>query len=149
VFSLTAKTYNLKAHEGQGALALAFLVGGTAILAALALAFFAASFTNTIYGFQAANRALAAASSGVSDAVRELARDKAFLPNPPLGTYTIPDVGGIPVTVTVENPISGQPGFVRIRAEASSFGFVRNVEAVVSVHQRTGEVVVLSWQLVT
>lgn len=126
---------------GQGALALAFLVGGTAILAALALAFFTASFTNTIYGFQAANRALAAASAGASDALRELSRDKDF--TAPLG-YPM-QVGGIDVRVIVE-PVVGQSGVVRITSQASSFGFVRKLQVIASVHQTTGEVTSISWQ---
>lgn len=129
-------------RHGQGALALAFMVGGTAILAAIILTFFASSFLSGVLGYRVANQAIAAASAGIHDAILELARNKAFKSSS--GMYTL-TIDTIPVNVTLVHT----PGQVTITSDAAVSGYRRKLQAIVAVDPTTGRVEVISWQQLT
>jgi hypothetical protein len=137
-------------QNGQGALSLTILVGGTVILMGITLAFLVGSFAISSGSFRAANRALAIASGGTQDAVLQLIRDRNFF----AGEYCVPDdgsgcpAGSLPdgvakVNMAQDTPLLGQ---ITITGTASSFGSQRKVEVIVSIDQITGRVGVISWK---
>lgn len=138
------------ASLGQGALYLVLLVGGTSVLVGVTLAFLVSSLAITTGGSQAANRALATASSGARDAMIQLIRNRSFSP----GTYCSPEFSCPPVVpdgvaqVTVERD---QPfaGYLRITSRGSFRGNQRKIEAVVTINPTTSEVTLVSWKQLT
>ena len=150
MFKLLTTHYSLKTDQvtGQAALSLVFLTGGIILLVGLSLAFLAISFINSSFAFQSANKALAAASAGVNDAMVQLVRNKIFSgtycgPSPP----SIPpcDKGSANVVVSQNNP---SPGLVKIVSDATSFVSKRKIRAVVSINSTTTQVNLVSWDLV-
>src|SRR3990167_1538137 len=107
---LNPTPYTLHPNGGQAVLSFVFLIGVIIISIGATLAFLAASFLSSGYGFQAANRALALASAGVEDGLMQLARNKDFLPEAP---YSVP-VGNDSASVTINQntPASGQATIV-------------------------------------
>lgn len=138
--------YHLRARNarsstaGQAVLSLVLLVGGIVVFVSVTLAFIALSFINATTGFEKANRALAAASGGVADALVQIVRNKDFVS---LSPYVVPlGIYSAGVTVTPGVPVAGQATIV----SGASVGFyTRRVRAVVSVVSSTGEVQLFSW----
>ncbi len=130
-------------ERGQAALSLVFLIGGIVLAIGISLAFVVLSFINSSYGFQAANRALAAATTGAEDALLKLVRDKDFSAASP---YTI-SVGGqtASVTVTQNSPATGQ---AKILAWATVSRYQRKIQVIAAVASSTGLVNVVSWEQV-
>jgi len=139
--------------SGQGALAFVFLVGSAIILLGITLAFLAISFLRTSAGFQAANRALAVASSGAEDVLIQLARGRIFcVITPPSNScnysYSVP-IGDDVAEVTIER--DSDTGYTTVNSSAILSGIDagrRKIRMVVSVASSTGEVSVLSWEQV-
>lgn len=141
---LSPKPYTLKSNEGQTALSFVFLIGIVIISIGITLAFLTASFLNSGYGFQAANRALAIASAGAEDGLVKLIRNKDFSAATP---YSVP-VGSDSANVTIiqNSPAANQATIV---SSAAIFFRQRKIQVVVSINSVTGKVDVLSWQLLT
>lgn len=114
------------------------------IIIGATLTFVVVSFLNSTYGFRDANQALALAESGVQDAMLQLARNKDFanagycVPNTGCGT------GTATVVVTQNAPASGQ---VTIISSASTNNRQKKVRAIISIATSTGEVDLLSWEI--
>ncbi len=125
--------------EGQAALSLVLLVGGTVVLIAATLFFLVLSFINSSFGFQAANQAWGLAMSGINDAMVQLSRD------PSLASQSyIFQVGTFDVNVATDRGCSWNTGDqcpgetladyqVQINASARVSGRLREVIAIVSV----------------
>jgi hypothetical protein len=120
-------------RRGQAALAMTTLVGGFCIFVAVALAFLVFSFLNSSYGYQAAERAFAAASGGTSDALLRLQRNKDLDE-----TYSLA-VGDYNVSVTVTKDVPDN-GETTIDSQAVVSGYKRKIRTVVNVNAETGEV---------
>ncbi len=90
--------------RGQAALSFVFLVGIIILSIGVTVAFLAASFLNSGYGFQAGNKAMALASAGIEDALIKLVRNKDFSSVSP---YSVP-IGNDSASVTINqnSPIS-------------------------------------------
>lgn len=139
---LNPKFSILYSTGGQATLSLAILVGGTAVLIGLTLAFLTISFTNSSSGFQSAERALVAASAGADDALLRLVRDKDFK-----NSYKL-DVGSVrDVNINIQNS-----SLVTNRAIITSQATVgvaqRKIEVIAEVDRNTGKVSVVSWKQV-
>ena len=136
--------YILHSRRGQAALSFVFLIGIMVLSIGVTVAFLAASFLNSGYGFQAANRAMAVATAGAEDALMILARNKDFTSVSP---YSVP-VGGDSASVTVaqNSPVVGQ---AKIISSSSAFFQQRKIQVVVSINGTTGQATVVSWQLLT
>ncbi len=131
--------YLLPTRRAQAVLSLVFLIGGIITFVSVTLAFITLSFINASSGFEKANRALAVAAAGTSDALLRLTRNKDFVSATP---YTVPvDSFSASVTVAPNTPILGEATIVS--AAIVSF-YERRVQAVVSVTPSTGEVQVVS-----
>ncbi|OGY97336.1 MAG: hypothetical protein A2122_01480 [Candidatus Liptonbacteria bacterium GWB1_49_6] len=131
-------------RKGQATLSLAILVGGTAVLIGLTLAFLTISFTNSSSGFQSAERALAVASAGADDALLRLVRNKDF----PSSKYTLEVGSGNHIaTVIVQN---SSPVFnrVTITSQATVGVAQRKIEVIAEVDGDTGKMSVISWRQV-
>lgn len=143
VSSINPTPYTLKPNGGQTALSFVFLLGVVIISIGAILAFLAASFLSSGYGFQAANRALAVASAGAEDGLMQLVRNKDFSATVP---YSVP-VGSDSASVTVtQNVASGQATIV---SSGTSFFRQRKIQVIVAVNSTTSKVDVVSWQLLT
>ncbi|MEK7608187.1 MAG: hypothetical protein AAB495_01265 [Patescibacteria group bacterium] len=130
--------------KGQTTLSITFIIGGIILLIGTTLAFLALTFLNSSFGYIAANKAIALADGGVNDAVMLLLRNKDFSDS----GYCAP-LGGSPcatVTITQNSPSTG---LVTITSEATISRYRRKIEAVTSVASSTGEVNLLSWQLLS
>lgn len=129
-------------RRGQAVLSFVFLIGVIIVSIGATLAFLAASFLNSGYGFQAANRALALASAGAEDGLMQLARNKDFFAATP---YSVP-VGSDSASVTVNQnaPVSGQATIV---SSATVFFRQRKIQVIVSINGATSKVDVMSWRL--
>ena len=140
---LKPKIFHPSPIGGQATLSLAILVGGTAILIGLTLAFLTISFTNSASGFQAANRALDIASAGAQDALLRLARDKTLSET---AGYEV-QVGNHFAKVTIQNT-----SLVLNRALITSQATVgvaqRKIQVLAEVDKITGKVGVISWKQV-
>ena len=125
---------------GQAALSLILVIGGAIVMMALSLAFLATSFVNSTYGFRASQKAEAVASAGAADAMRQLLRDKDFVPSS--NPYVL-SVGSDSATVKVEQdlPISGQ---VTITSTATVLLHVRTTRVVVSRNPTSGLITLIS-----
>lgn len=126
-------------RRAQTALILAFLIGGTALLIGVSLAFLVASFSATSLSYQTANRALAAATAGAQDGLLQLLRNKDFS-----GGYTVP-LGDYSAVVSVVQSV----GQATITSTASaSTGVKRRIVVAASADPLTAKVTVLSWRQV-
>lgn len=114
-------------RHGQTAISLILVIAGVIIAVALGIAFIVITFVNSSSGYQAATRAIAAAQSGVNDAVLRLARNKDLAS----GTYTLP-VGAdtVAVTLTTGSPAAGE---VTVVADAVVLFHEKKLQAIVSV----------------
>lgn len=141
---LYSKFYFLGSRNGQTALSFVFLVGIIIISIGAMLAFLAASFLSSGYGFQAANRALAIASAGAEDGLMQLVRNKDLSAPTP---YSVP-VGSDSASVTINQntPVAGQATIV---SSATVSFRKRNVQVIVSIDSTIGKVDVVSWGLLT
>ena len=118
-----------------------FVIGGLIVFAGLLMAFLVLSFLNSVTGFQMANRASALASAGIYDALLRFDRDKDLTStsyNIPLDAYTID------VTITQNSPVANQ---ATILSSASVMGYLRRIQAIVSIVSSTGQIDLLSWTL--
>lgn len=131
-------------RRGQAALSFVFLIGVIVLSIGVAVAFLANSFLNSGYGYQAANRAMADAYAGAEDALMRLARNKGFSAT---SAYSVP-VGSDSANVTVNqnSPSSGQ---AKIVSSATVSFQQRKVQVVVAVDSNTGQISLISWQLLT
>jgi uncharacterized protein (UPF0333 family) len=125
-------------RRGQAALSFVFLIGIVTLSIGVTVALLAASFLNSGYGFQAANKAMALATAGAED---ELARNKDFSSISP---YSVPiDTYSASVTVNQDSPAAGQ---ARIISAATSFFQQKRIQVIVSINDTTGEISITSWQ---
>ncbi|RMD67145.1 hypothetical protein D6833_00570 [Candidatus Parcubacteria bacterium] len=135
----TAAAARRELRKGQGALAFTFLVGGIALVVAVTLAFLAASFATTSFGFQAANRAFSAAQSGAEDGILHLVRDSQFSHS----GYTV-TIDGVDVQVVVENDGNGH---ATSTATATVGFYKRKVVITAAVDRDSGTVSIITTQL--
>ena len=145
---LLSTFYFLRTRSGQTALATIFLIGGVIVLLGTSLALVALSFSNSALGFQASNRALAAAMAGIEDAKLQLLRNKDFYD---VG-YCVPfastpcPAGSATVVVAQDTPSSGQ---VTVTAEAIVQRRRRRIQGIFAVATSTGRLDTLSVKVVT
>jgi hypothetical protein len=133
---------SLKKTRGQATLSLVFLVGGIILVMSVTLAVLVISFLNSGYGFQAANRSLAAAQAGIQDAQLKLVRDSSYA-----GTYSFTNGSSTTnVTVTQDSP---SPGQATVVADATFSGYKRKIQAVFFVNATSTEVDLISWTQLT
>jgi hypothetical protein len=125
--------------SGQVVLSLVFLIGAIIVLAGVALAFLVISFINSTYGYQIAERAKAAAASGVYDALLRLDRNKDLASS----GYSVP-VGADSAVVSV---VQGAPsaGLVTVTSVSTILLRQRRIRAVVSRDSISGFISVVSW----
>lgn len=126
--------------KAQATLSLTILVGGTAILVGLTLAFLTLSFINITAGIQASSRALTVASAGAQDALLQLIRNKDFSS----GGYQV-SIGNDTATVSVTNTVSVNQ-LAEIVSAATIFKSQRKIKVVASVDSQNGKVSVVSWE---
>lgn len=126
--------------KGQTALTLVFLIGSIAVLVGTTLAFVAINLANLGIGFKISEQVIAAASSGIYDALLQLIRNYNFSSS----GYNI-EVGNASVNVSV----SQSGGVATIISTATFKGYVRKVKAVATINSSTGEVNLVSWQELT
>jgi hypothetical protein len=129
----------LSQRIGQAALATVFIIGSIVVLTGVTIAFFAESFVNSAYGFQAAERAQAVAYAGALDALMRLDRNKDF--SSP-GGYSV-SVGSNSANVTVTQDVPNSK--VTIVSSATVNFRQRTVVVVASVNSTTSQVFVVSW----
>jgi len=127
-------------RRAQAALSLVFLIGGIVFIAGISIAFFALSFINSGYGFEASQRITAIASSGIHDALLQLDRNRSFAS----AGYSVPvDSVSATVVVTQGSPVADQATIT----SAASIGLrSRTMRAVVAIDATTGQVTLLSLQ---
>ena len=126
-------------RSGQVFLSMTLLIGGIVVTAGILFSFFVASFIDSGYGLQASYVAEVVATSGVEDALLQLARNGAF--SSPSG-YTV-NTGGKTATVTVSAPSSG---LITIISTATVSLRTRKITAVVSENPATNQIIIVSWQ---
>ncbi len=117
-----------------------FLIGGIITLAGITLAFLAASFINSGYGYKASVIAEAAAASGAQDALLQLDRNPAFSN----AGYSL-SLGSTTATIAVTQN-SPSAGYITILSTASSFGRAKKVNIVLLENTTTDQLNVVSWQ---
>ncbi|MEK7521033.1 MAG: hypothetical protein AAB560_03070 [Patescibacteria group bacterium] len=119
--------------EAVAALPMILLVGGIIVEVGLAGMFIAFVLSNLGYGLRLANEALAAANSGVDDALVKIVRDKGYS-----GSYELA-VGNrlVQVSVAKDFPVTGKH---QITALGVALTRKKKVEAVAGVNETTGEV---------
>lgn len=139
-YNIAVVTLFLSARGGQAALSFVFLVGAVTALIATTLGFLAVSFITTSSGFQASERALAAASAGASDGLLQLVRNRDFSD---IVGYTVP-VGSDSALITVtQNVPAGQ---ATILSSGGASAYRRTFRVVVSVEALTGQIRIISWR---
>ncbi len=139
--NLSFVVYSRSSRRGQVALAMTFVIGGLIVFAGLLMAFLVLSFLNSVTGFQMANRASALASAGIYDALLRFDRDKDLTST----SYSIPlDAYAIDVTITQNSPVANQ---ATILSSASVMGYLRRIQAIVSIVSSTGQIDLLSWTM--
>jgi hypothetical protein len=112
------------------------------IAVATTLALVSISFLNSRLGVQRAQRAQTVANAGAQDALIQLSRNKDFATS----SYVfVLDTNTATVSVTQNTPVSGQATIV---SSARVSNYVRKTQVVVAVDQTSGQIVMLSWQLV-
>lgn len=130
--------------RGQAALSLVFMIGGIALLVAITLALVAISFMNSTFAFQSANQALAAATSGVEDALLTFARNGTNFSS---RSWNLPpncSGNGCASVLMTQNG-----GVATIISTATVFSSQRKIQVVAALDQNTGQVSVLSWTVLT
>lgn len=125
--------------KGQAFLSLVFLIGTIVALIGITLAFFANSFIDTGYGYQASTQAEAIATSGAEDALLQLNRSGSSAPT----SYTLP-VGSSTATVTITQG-SPSTGYVTILSTATVSSRIRKINVVAALNASTSQVSVVSW----
>ena len=131
--------------DGQAAISLVFLVGGTVLLIGVTLTFLVVSFINTTFAYRAANRALGVAIAGVNDALLQLSRNRgAFLGVSCEYDLKVGDVDYTHITVANRGGLCGQvpPGSAQIVSESTVLGRTRRVEVTVFIDRSTGKIAV-------
>ncbi|MDO8574441.1 MAG: hypothetical protein Q7R86_02340 [bacterium] len=134
--------------DGQAAISMIFLIGGTILLIGVTLAFLIFSFITSAFGFKAANQALGIALGGANDALLRISSNRGY---PNLGceeyTFTIDDYSalvkvqrswGDPQYANQDDPcfnFQSPPilGLATIESEAAVFGRKRRVYMIVSI----------------
>lgn len=129
-----------KIREGQSFLALVILIGGLVSVVGVLLAFFANSFIDSGYGYQASASAEAAAVSGAEDAILQLNRNASFATS----SYTLA-VGSTTATINVTQNLP-LTNFVTVTSTASVSGRTRKVNVVLSKNASTSQMTIVSWQ---
>jgi len=87
---------------------------------------------------------MAVASAGAEDALMRLARNKDFSS---VSSYSVPvSSSSASVTVNQNSPAAGQ---AKIVSSATVFFQQRKIQVVVSVDGTTGQISLISWQLLT
>lgn len=135
--------YSARSTTGQAALATVFIIGSMVVLMSATIAFFAASFVNSAYGFQAAERAQAVAYAGAFDALMQLDRNKDFSTSLPPYYYTM-SIGSDSATVVVTQNIPNS-NEVTITSSATVSFRQRKVVVVASRNSTTSQIFVVSW----
>ncbi|HUX35435.1 MAG TPA: hypothetical protein VMV71_00185 [Candidatus Paceibacterota bacterium] len=137
----SSKLSALSPRRGQAALSFVFLIGIITLSIGVTVALLAASFLNSGYGFQSANKAMSLAYAGAEDALMRLARNKDFSS---VSAYSVP-VGSDSASVTVNqnSPVTGE---AKIISTATSFFQQKKIQVIVAINSTTGEVDVISWQ---
>lgn len=133
---------NRSRKAGQAALGMVLLIGGVIVLIASTMAFLVFSYLNSTFGYQASQRAYAAAASGADDGVMRLLRNKDFSS----AGYSLP-VGSSTATVSItqNSPASRQ---VTIDSQATVSFYSRRIKTIADVNATSGEVTVISRTLV-
>lgn len=131
-------------HGGQSALALIILIGGIVLFTGTTLAFIAISFLNSAYGFQNANTALSNASGGIYDAMNQIVWNKDFSDTSGFCVPASCSAGSATVTVTQNVP---SVGFATIVSTATVVNYRRRIQAIISIHPTTGQVALISWNV--
>ncbi len=137
--TLPSTLYPLPSRRGQTVLSLVFVIGAIIVLAAITLAFLAISFINSTYGLQIAERAKAAAASGVYDALMRLDRDKDLSS---VG-YSV-SVGNDSATVSVSQD-SPSAGLVTIISISTIYSRQKRMRVVVSRDSTSSLTSAVSW----
>jgi hypothetical protein len=126
--------------KGQSFLALVFLIGGIVALAGLAIAFFASSFVDSGFGYQASAAAEAAATSGAEDALLQLDRNSSFA----AGSYSF-IVASTTATVSVTQNFPSA-NLINISSTATVSGRVRTIGVIVAKNSSSSQLSIISWQ---
>lgn len=130
----------ISSSKGQSFLALVLLIGGIVALAGFAVAFFASSFVDSSYGYQASAEAEAAAMSGAEDALLQLDRNANFATS----SYSLV-VGSTTATINVAQN-TPSTNFVSVSSTATVAGRVREISVILSKNSSTSQMTVVSWQ---
>lgn len=129
-----------KMRRGQAFLSLVILIGAIALVVAATLAFIAASFVDTGYGYQASAQAGAVANSGAEDGLLHLNRGDLSYP----ASYDLPVASNTAaVTITKDSPSTG---YYTILSTATVSFRTRKVSVVAQYNASTSQIVVTSWQ---
>ncbi len=141
-------TRNNKFKKGQAALSLVFLIGGIALLVAVTLSLVAINFLNSTFAFQSANKAMAEAMGGVSDALLLLARNPRFsnAGYDVCVTGFVSDCATVTVTQNQDLPASWTATIVSTATVSASR---RKIQAVAAISPITGQVSVASITILT
>lgn len=136
-------SYNEKVNsssKGQSFLALVFLIGGIVAVVGVTIAFFASSFVDSGFGYQASATAEAAATSGAEDALLQLDRNATFSSS----GYSLA-VGSTTATVSVtqSDPSSN---FVTVSSTATVSNHTKKIAVVLSENAATSQFTVVSWE---
>ncbi|OGZ01035.1 MAG: hypothetical protein A2946_03290 [Candidatus Liptonbacteria bacterium RIFCSPLOWO2_01_FULL_53_13] len=126
------------ARRAQATLSLVMLIGGISVLMSVALSFLVSSFLNVGIGFEAGERALAAARAGNDDAMLQLVRNKDYS-----GDYTF-SVGSYAASVSV----SQNTGEATIVSSSTVAGRTKKICTVASVNAETGLIAPVSSGLI-
>jgi len=106
----------------------------------MTILFFALSFIDSGFGYQASAQAYAAANSGAEEALLQLDRNPSFTAS----AYGV-GVGNAKavVTVTQDSPL---PDFITVLSTATVANRTRNIQVVLSKNATTSQLSVVSWQ---
>jgi hypothetical protein len=124
--------------KGQSFLALVLLIGAIVAAIGVTIAFFASTFVDSGFGYQASAQAYAAAASGVQDALLQLDRNSNFS-----GSYSLP-VGSTTVAVIVTDPTPGSSA--KIVSSATVSNHTSKLTVLLSENATTSQFTVVSWQ---
>jgi len=117
-------------------------IGGLILTTGIALAYITISSVNAGYGFQASERAEAAAVAGAEDALVQLDRNAAFAYASPGYSFS---VGSSTATVIVQQN-TPSAGLVTVNSTGVVSGRTRTVKVVVSDNPTTAQISLISWQ---
>jgi hypothetical protein len=140
-------TYHLPPtfRRGQAALSLVFLIGGIALLVSITLSLVAINFLNSTFAFQSANKAMAEAMGGASDAILQLIRNPQFASGGYQVCLDFTNCTANSANVTVTQG-SGQATIVSTATVSAS---QRKIQAVASIDPATGKINVASLTILT